>query len=62
MSFSRQFLCEAKEIIDRLEEAGIEAANHSRGSIRLRLSVKDIQEHRDLIGDIIRTAEEWSHR
>jgi len=51
-----------QEIIDRLEEAGIEAENHSRSSIRLRLSVKDIQEHRDVIGDVIRTAEEFSHR
>jgi hypothetical protein len=51
-----------QEVIDRLEEAGIEAGNHSRNSIRLHPSVKDIQEHRELIADVIRGAEEWSHR
>jgi hypothetical protein len=50
------------EIIKRLEEAGIEAGNQSRGSIRLHLNVKDTQDHRDLIADVIRIAEEWSHR
>jgi hypothetical protein len=50
------------EIIKQLEEAGIEAGNQSRSSIRLHLNVKDIQEHRDVIAAVIRTAEEWSHR
>jgi hypothetical protein len=49
-------------LIERLEEAGIEAENQGRSSIRLGLSVQDIQEHRDVIEDAIRTAEEWSHR
>lgn len=51
-----------QEIIERLEEAGIEASNHGRSSIRLRLSVKDVQDHKDLVSEVIRRAEEWSHR
>ncbi len=51
-----------QEIIDRLESVGIDAGNHARGSIRLHLSPKDIQEHTDLITDVIARAEEWSHR
>ena len=51
------------EIIKNLEDAGIEAENHgSRGSIRLHLSTKDIQEHRAVITDVVRIAEELSHR
>ena len=50
------------EIIDRLEKDGIEASNRGRSGITLRLSMKDIQEHRDSISDVIRTAEELSHR
>jgi hypothetical protein len=50
------------EIIQKLEEAGIEAENHRVGSIRLHLSTKDIQENHDLMADVIRGAEELSHR
>jgi len=50
------------EIIKRLEDAGIEAGNHSRSSIRLHLNTKDIQEQRDLIANVIQGAEELSHR
>lgn len=49
-------------IIDQLEQAGIEAGNHGPHSIRLQLNSKDIENHRELISDVIRTAEEWSHR
>lgn len=51
-----------QKIIERFEDAGVEAGSHGRASIRLRLSVKDIQEHRELISDVIKRAEEWSHR
>jgi len=51
-----------QEIIEKLDEAGIEAANQGRSSIRLRLSLKDIEEQLDLIGDVFRAAEEFSHR
>lgn len=50
------------EVIRRLGDAGIEADNHSRGSIRLHLGTKDLQEHRELISNVIRGAEELSHR
>lgn len=50
------------EIIKRLEDAGIEAGNHGRSSIRLHLSAKDIHEHRDLITEMISAAEDFSHR
>jgi len=49
-------------IIDRLEEGGIDANSRGRSSIGLNLSVKEIDDHRDLIKDIIENAEEWSHR
>jgi len=50
------------EIIQKLEAAGIEAENHRGDSIRLHLTTKEIQEHRQLIAEIIRLAEELSHR
>lgn len=50
------------EIIDRLEKEGIEAGNQGRNNIALRLSVKDIQDHRDAIANVMRIAEEYSHR
>jgi hypothetical protein len=51
-----------QEIIDRLEQAGIEAENQGRSSIRLHLSLDDINKNRELIEGVIRNAEEWSHR
>lgn len=50
------------DIIKVLEGSGIEAENQGRSSIRLHLNTKDIQEHRDRIAEVIRAAEEWSHR
>jgi hypothetical protein len=49
-------------LIKQLEESGIEADNQGRSSIRLGLSTKDIQEHQDVIRDVIQVAEESSHR
>jgi hypothetical protein len=46
------------EIVKGLEEAGSEAGNQSRSSIRLHVNAKDIQEHRHLIADVIRITEE----
>lgn len=51
-----------QEVIDFLEEAGIEAGNHGRASIRLKLSARDIQDHKDVVSEVIRRAEEYSHR
>jgi hypothetical protein len=49
-------------IIEKMESAGIEAENHRRDSIRLHLTTKEIQEHRELVAEVIRLAEELSHR
>jgi hypothetical protein len=51
-----------QDFMDRLESAGIEASNLRRSEIALSLRLKDIQEHRDLLAEIIRSAEELSHR
>lgn len=51
-----------QNLIEQLERVGLEAENQSRSSIRLGLSVKDIQQNKDLIADVIRVAEESSHR
>jgi hypothetical protein len=50
------------DIIERLEKDGIDADNHGRSSIRLKLTAKDIEDHKGLISDAIKEAEEWSHR
>jgi hypothetical protein len=50
------------EIIDQLEKAGIDASTRGRSSIVLRLSMKDIEEHREPIASVIKVAEELSHR
>jgi hypothetical protein len=50
------------DVVKKLEEAGIETGQQSRNSVRLLLNTKYIQDHRDLITDVIRVAEEWSHR
>jgi hypothetical protein len=50
------------EVIERLEKEGIEAGNRGRSSIGFRLSMKDIQEHREALADVIRLAEDVSHR
>lgn len=50
------------DVVKGLEEAGFDTGKQSRKSIRLRLQTKDIEEHRDLIAEILRVAEEWSHR
>jgi hypothetical protein len=50
------------ELLKKLEDAGIEAENHRRDQIRLHVSVKDIQDHRDLVVEVLTTAEQFSHR
>jgi hypothetical protein len=49
-------------IIDLMETKDLEARNRGRSAVSFDLTVTDINEHRDLISEIIRTAEEWSHR
>jgi hypothetical protein len=49
-------------LIEKLEHAGIEAANQGRSSVRFRLGRSDLAKHHDVIQEVVRTAEEWSHR
>jgi len=49
-------------LIKELEDVGIEAENHRRDSIRVHLTMKDIQEHRAVIANVIRIAEQFSQR
>jgi len=51
-----------QQILDRLEGAGIEATNHRRSEISLGLSVKDVEEHKGLVQEVLAVAEELSHR
>jgi hypothetical protein len=51
-----------QRMIEDLEMAGLEAENEHTSSIRLPLSIKDVQEHQEKIAKIIAIAEEWSHR
>jgi hypothetical protein len=51
-----------QRIISQLENAGIEAHSAGRNSIRLHLSMKDITQNRDLVAEVLRVAEKWSHR
>ena len=51
-----------QQVIKSLEDAGIDASNHGRTSIRLKLSMKDIEDQKELISKVIKQAEEHSHR
>lgn len=50
------------ELLKKLEDAGVEAENHRRDQIRLHVSTKDIQDHSQLIVEVLTVAEEFSHR
>jgi hypothetical protein len=49
-------------LIEKLEGAGINAENHGRSEIRFNLAAKDLTEKRSVIEEVLRAAEEWSHR
>jgi hypothetical protein len=49
-------------LLESLEATGIDAANRGRTSIRLRLSAKEINEHRAPLEELMRVAEEFSQR
>ena len=53
---------ERQAIIDKLEEAGMEALSKGKASIRINLRMEDIQEHRPALIDLLQKAEEWSRR
>jgi len=50
------------EVLKSLEEAGLEAENHRRDSIRLHVTPKEIQEHSAVIIGLLTIAEDFSHR
>lgn len=49
-------------IIDKLEEAGLEALSKGKARIRMNLRMEDIQKHRQALVDLFQKAEEWSRR
>lgn len=50
------------ELLKKLEDASLEAENHRRDQIRLHLTNTEIQEHADLIAEVLLIAEKFSHR
>ncbi len=50
------------DVVRRLEGALIDTGKQSGNSIRLLIDTKQIHENRELIDDVLRIAEEWSHR
>ncbi len=50
------------DLLKKLENAGIDADNHRRDQIRLRVSTTDIEEHGSLITELLTVAEDFSHR
>jgi hypothetical protein len=50
------------ELLKKLEVAGLEAENHRRDQIRFHLTNKEIQEHTDLITEVLLIAEKFSQR
>jgi hypothetical protein len=49
-------------IIDKLEEAGIDALSRGKGSIRLNVKLADIEVQKVALSQLLQKAEEWSHR
>ncbi len=51
-----------QEVIDALEVAGLEAVSKGRSGIRLNLKLSEIELHKAALIELLRGAEEWSHR
>lgn len=49
-------------LITKLEEAGLEAESKGQGSIQMFLKPEQIKQHPGPISDVLRAAEQWSHR
>lgn len=49
-------------LLEKVEAAGLDAASRGRSSIRLRLSAKEINEHRGLLEELVQVAEGFSQR
>lgn len=53
---------ERQALVDKLEEAGLEAQSKGQNSIRLNVKLSDIEGHKAEIAELLSKAEEWSHR
>lgn len=49
-------------LMTKLEEAGLEAENRGQASIQMFLKPEQIKQHHNLLGELLRLAEQWSHR
>jgi hypothetical protein len=49
-------------LVTKLEEAGLEAENKGQGSIQMFLKPEQIKQNSGPIGEVLRAAEQWSHR
>ena len=49
-------------VVERLEGAGIEAAIKGRSSIRMRVAKDDVGKNRQILGEVLGVAEQWSRR
>lgn len=49
-------------LITKLEEAGLEAENRGQGSIQMFLKPEQIKQNSGPIGELLKAAEQWSHR
>jgi hypothetical protein len=49
-------------LMTKLEEAGLEAENRGQASIQMFLKPEQVKEHRALLAEILRVAEQWSFR
>jgi hypothetical protein len=53
---------ERQAVIDKLEEAGLEALSKGKASIRMNLRMAEIETHKLALIELLQKAEEWSHR
>ena len=49
-------------LMTKLEEAGLEAENKGQASIQMFLKPEQVAEHQALLKEVIKIAEQWSHR
>lgn len=49
-------------LMTKLEAAGLEAENRGQGSIQIFLKPEQLKQHGDVLSEVLRAAEQWSHR
>jgi hypothetical protein len=49
-------------LMTKLEEAGLEAENRGQTAIQIFLKPEQIKQHSDILVELLRSAEQWSHR